>query len=213
MKAIIFDVDNTLIEWKDEFIFAITKVLKDLYPNITEEKIKEIDGIIDRNEDYLTELTEEKLLNVIQTKCHITLPNDFIDKLIIEQGKCYYEDIRLKEMLDRLSKKYDLYVISNWFTETQRLRLENMGIAKYFKLILGSDKNYFKPDKRCFDVILKIFKPEECMYVGDNLNLDIIPSLEVGMKAVWITKEQSDKYTTINSIYELERKVLYGKVF
>lgn len=207
MKAIIFDVDNTLIEWKNEFIFAITKVLKDLYPNITEEKIKEIDGIIDRNEDYLTELTQENLLSVIQDKCNITLPNDFIDKLIVEQGKCFYEDKELGEMLDRLSKKYDLYVISNWFTETQRLRLENMGIAKYFKLILGSDKNYFKPDKRCFDVILKIYRPEECMYVGDNLNLDIIPSLEVGMKAVWVTKEQSDKYTTINSIYELERLV------
>lgn len=207
MKAIIFDVDNTLIEWKDEFIFALTNLLKSIYPDITEEKIKEIDGIIDKNEDYLTELSEEKLLNVIQTKCHIILPNDFINKLIIEQGKCYYEDIKLKEMIESLAKKYDLYVISNWFTETQKLRLENMGIAKYFKLILGSDKNYFKPDKRCFDVILKIYKPEECMYVGDNLNLDIIPSLEVGMKAVWVTKEQSDKYTTINNIYELERKI------
>lgn len=207
MKAIIFDVDNTLIKWKDEFIFAITNVLKGIYPDITEEKIKEIDGIIDRNEEYLTLLTQENLLSVIQDKCNIILPNDFIDKLIIEQGKCIYEDIKLKEMLDRLSKKYDLYVISNWFTETQRLRLENMGIAKYFKLILGSDKNYFKPDKRCFDVVLNKYKPEECMYVGDNLNLDIIPSLEVGMKAVWVTKEKSDKYITINSIYELERKV------
>lgn len=207
MKAIIFDVDNTLIKWKDEFIFAITYVLKDIYPDITEEKIKEIDGIIDRNEDYLTELTQENLLSVIQDKCNITLPNDFIDKLIKEQGKCIYEDIKLKEMLDRLSKKYDLYVISNWFTETQRIRLENMGIAKYFKLILGSDKNYFKPDKRCFDVILNKYKSDECMYVGDNLNLDIIPSLEVGMKAVWVTKEKSDKYITINSIYELERLV------
>ncbi len=207
MKAIIFDVDNTLIKWKDEFIFAITNVLKDIYPDISEDKIKEIDGVIDRNEDYLTFLTQENLLSVIQDKCNIPLPNDFIDKLIIEQGKCIYEDKELEEMLDRLSKKYDLYVISNWFTETQRLRLENMGIAKYFKLILGSDKNYFKPDKRCFDVALNKYKPEECMYVGDNLNLDIIPSLEVGMKAVWVTKEKSDKYITINSIYELERKV------
>lgn len=207
MKAIIFDVDNILIKWKDEFIFAITNVLKDIYPDITDEKIREIDGIIDRNEDYLTELTQENLLSVIQDKCNIILPNDFINKLIIEQGKCIYEDIKLKEMLDRLSKKYDLYVISNWFTETQRLRLENMGIAKYFKLILGSDKNYFKPDKRCFDVVLNKYKPEECMYVGDNFNLDILPSLEVGMKAVWVTKEKSDKYITINSIYELERLI------
>lgn len=205
MKAIIFDVDNTLIEWKDEFIFAITNLLKEIYPDISLEKIKEIDGVIDKNEDYLTELTKENLLIEIQNRCNIKLPNDFIDRLIIEQGKCYYEDKKLVEMISNLSKKYDLYVISNWFTETQRKRLENMGIAKYFKMILGSDKNYFKPDKRCFDVILNNYKPDECMYVGDNFNLDIVPAIEVGMKAVWVTKEKSNQYTTINSIYDLER--------
>lgn len=204
LKAVIFDVDNTLIDWKDEFIFALRDVLRGIYPDISDEKIKEIDYIIDRNEDYLTTLTKDNLLKIIQDKCDIILPNNFIDLLIDAQGNCYYEDERLVETIDYLSKKYDLYVISNWFTETQKKRLKNVGIDKYFKFILGSDENYFKPDKRCFDVILDKYKPEECVYIGDNFNLDIIPSLEVGMSAIWKTKQKSDKYNTIETIYELK---------
>lgn len=204
MKAIIFDIDNTLIDWKDEFIFSLRKLLKEIYPNITEEKIKEIDYVIDTNESYLKSLDKNVLLQEIMTRCNIILPNDFIDKLIIYQGNCFYEDDELIETIKYLASKYDLYVISNWFTKTQKIRLENMKIAKYFKKIIGGDENYFKPDTRCFDVILKEYDVNECMYVGDKLEIDIKPALSIGMDAIWKTNEESYEFKTIKSIYELK---------
>ena len=204
MKAIIFDVDNTLIDWQDEFIFALKKLLKEIDPFIKEEKIKEIDYVIDSNESYLKELNKEIFLKEIKKRCNIELPDDFLDKLIDYQGDCFYEDKELIDTIKYLSKKYDLYVISNWFTETQKKRLENMGIGKYFKKIIGADINYFKPDKRCFDIILRMYNPNECMYIGDKLYLDVIPALEVGMHAIWKTKEKSSEYKTIENINELK---------
>ena len=147
MKSIIFDIDNTLIMWKKEFIKALEKVLIDLDYHFSKDKIKMIDKLIDEHEKHYEKLTKENLLEFINTNAHINLPPLFIEKLAEEQSNCVYEDKELIKTLDYLSKKYDLYAISNWFTETQKKRLEKMGILKYFKNVYGADENYFKPDK------------------------------------------------------------------
>ena len=203
MKAIIFDVDNTLIDWKDEFVFALRNLLKEIYPNISEDEILKIDKVIDENEKYLKSLNKKEFLEYIRNKCKINFSDDFVDKLIIAQGNCVYEDEELNKTIEYLSSKYDLYVISNWFTKTQQLRLEKMGILKYFKNVWGADTNYFKPDVKAFDVILKHYNKEECVYIGDKLDIDIIPALNFGMNAIWKTNEVSDKYKTIRNINEL----------
>lgn len=204
MKAIIFDVDDTLIKWKKENIWALEKVIKDMNYDFNEDLIKKIDSMIDDNEKKNSELSKEVLLNHINKNCNINLPLEFIDRLIQEQGNLFYEDKELVETIDYLSKKYDLYVITNWFTETQTKRLENMGIIKYFKKIIGADINYLKPDKRCFDIIFKDYKPEDCTYVGDYFPFDIELPLSLGMDAIWKTKEENKEYKTIKTIYELK---------
>lgn len=203
MKAIIFDVDNTLIDWQDEYVFVLRNLLLEMNPNFTEEEILMIDNVIDTNEKYLSELSKDSFLKYINEKTGLNFDMNFLNKLIKGQGKCYKEDKELVETIKYLSSKYDLYVISNWFTETQKLRLENLGVAKYFKKIICGDENYFKPDIRCFDIILKDYKVEECVYVGDKLEIDIKPALSIGMDAIWKTNEETNEYKTIKDINEL----------
>jgi len=203
MKAIIFDVDNTLIDWQDEYVFVLRNLLLEMNPNFTEEEILNIDNVIDTNEKYLSELSKGSFLKYINEKTGLNFDTNFLNKLIKGQGKCYKEDKELVETIKYLSSKYDLYVISNWFTETQKLRLENLGVAKYFKKIIGGDENYFKPDIKCFDIILKDYKVEECVYVGDKLEIDIKPALSIGMDAIWKTNEETNEYKTIKDINEL----------
>ena len=109
----------------------------------------------------------------------------------------------LVKVIKYLSKKYDLYVVTNWFTETQKGRLDNMGILKYFKEVIGADINYFKPDKKAFDKILEKYKPEECISIGDTLENDVKTPLSLGMKALWKTNEKSTEYTTFSNLEEL----------
>ena len=52
IKRIIFDLDNTLIEWKSEYIFALENTLKELNINYSKDKIKEIDSAIDSYDKY-----------------------------------------------------------------------------------------------------------------------------------------------------------------
>lgn len=203
MKAIIFDVDNTLIDWLDEYVFALKNLLLDINPNFSDEEIKKIDNVIDTNEKYLKELSKEEFLDYVNKYSNSNFDMSFLNRLLKEQGNCFKEDKELVETIKYLSNKYDLYVISNWFTETQKKRLENVGIAKYFKKIIGGDENYFKPDVRCFNIILKDYKAEECLYVGDKLEIDIKPALSIGMNAIWKTDIESSEYKTIKDINEL----------
>lgn len=203
MRAIIFDIDNTLIDWQNEYIFVLKNLLLEINPNFTEEEILKIDNVIDTNEKFLTELNRESFLKYINDKTGLTFDMNFLNNLIKGQGKCYKDDNELIETIKYLASKYDLFVISNWFTETQKLRLENLGIAKYFKKIIGGDENYFKPDTRCFDIILKDYKVDECVYVGDKLDVDIKPALSIGMDAIWKTNIETNEYKTIKNINDL----------
>lgn len=159
--------------------------------------------MIDKNEKDNKYLSKELLLNYLNEQCNLNLDMLFIDNLIKEQGYLYYEDEGVIKTIDYLSKKYDLYVITNWFTITQKNRLNNMGILKYFKEVIGADKNIFKPDKRAFDPILKKYKASDCISVGDTLYNDVLVPISLGMKAIWKTNEIDEKYITITKISEL----------
>lgn len=203
MKAIIFDLDDTLIDWKPEFIFALKDVLKKMNYNYSLDLINRINECIDENEKHDIKLTKEGLLNYINSNCNINLPLKFIDNLIIKQGECIYDDRMLPKVLDYLSKKYDLYIITNWFTQTQMKRLENLDVLKYFKKVIGADINYFKPDKRAFDIILKNYNAKDCISIGDSLKNDVIIPLSLGMNAIWKTNEKSNKYQTFSELKDL----------
>ncbi len=202
VKAIIFDLDNTLIDWKDEYINSLKYVLKDYH--LSNDSILKIDDILNNLEKIDEKLNINKVINYINKTLNLKLTSNFLEELIIKQGKCYEDDLVLRETIKYLSSKYDLYVMSNWFTKTQKIRLANLKILEYFKDIKGADQNYYKPDKRAYEFILTKYKPEECLFIGDDLEIDIKPALELGMQVIWKTKENSLEYQTIKEIKELK---------
>ena len=203
MKAIIFDLDDTLIDWKNEFTVVLEKTLKELGFNYSSAKIQEINATIDDFENHYLKLTKEDLLNYVNTKCLINLPLKTIELLIEYQKDCIYP-LDIADTLEYLSQKYDLYVLTNWFTETQEGRLQNAGILKYFKKVIGADQNYYKPNKEAYDIILKDYQKEDCIFIGDDLDKDIIAPQNIGMQVIWKTNKESKKYPTIKSINDLK---------
>ena len=205
IKKIIFDLDNTLIDWKDEYIFALKNVIKNLSLDYDDNKIKEIDTALTDYETHFITYTKENFLKFLNERCNINLPKKFVDMLIEEQGKCF--EIYEKEKLDTikyLSTKYELICLSNWFTYTQVKRLKGAGISKYFSIITGGDEHELKPSIKAFDII---DNPSECIMIGDNIKNDILPALELGMQAILITKKEvkSDpRYKIIRNLEELK---------
>ena len=204
IKAVIFDVDNTLIEWKEEFFEAIVKTIKEEGFNYSIELIHKIFETVDENERVKEKLEKEDLVNFINEKCGTNLTVEFVDKYMKNLDNCVEKNESVIDTLEYLSKKYDLYVLTNWFTECQKERLKRSGILKYFKDVIGADQNYFKPNPKTFDVILKNYKKEECVYIGDSLEKDVIFPMSLGIRAIWKTNEENEKYETIKNISDLK---------
>ena len=202
LKTIIFDLDDTLIDWEPIYLKQLEMVLKDY--NFSKETILKIDDILDSHTTIDETLNINRLVDYINAKLNLNLPAEFLNQLSIAQQDCYKDNPEVNDVIKYLASKYDLYVLSNWFTETQKGRLKNMGILKYFKEVIGGDQNYYKPDKRAYQFILEKYKPHECLFIGDDLKNDIIPALELGMQAIWKTKEKTNTYQTIEELIELK---------
>lgn len=74
-------------------------------------------------------------------------------------------------------------VISNWPPSLKNF-LGHHGLAQYFQVIVGSgEEGVAKPDRAIFRRALAALgvRPEECIYVGDNPQNDVIPSRELGI--------------------------------
>ena len=61
------------------------------------------------------------------------------------------------EILDYLTeKKYSLHLLTNGFEKTQRRKLNNADLSKYFKNVITSEiSNSVKPKKEIFEYALK----------------------------------------------------------
>ena len=126
-------------------------------------------------------------------------------------GSYFYID-GAEALLDELSKKYDLYLMSNGTAAVQDRRIAASGIAKYFKGLFISEKvGYNKPAleffERCFAEIPD-FKKEESIIVGDSLSSDIKGGINAGIPTCHYNPsgEKSDSiipHYTIKTLEEL----------
>ena len=92
------------------------------------------------------------------------------------------------ECLRILKKKYKLGIIANQIPGAEK-RLEEMGIRRYFDVIVSSaEEGVAKPDPRIFNIALTRAgcAPEQAVMIGDRIDNDIVPAKQMGMKTVWI---------------------------
>lgn len=127
--------------------------------------------------DFLKELVEER-----------NLPEGTFEKIreIWEDSRNYrsaFPDTKI--VLEKLKKKYKLAILSNSASEESKGALKRLGLNKYFDyIILSCEVELAKPDPRIFQLVFDYFgvKGEECVMVGDNLEVDIVPARMLGFR-------------------------------
>ncbi|MFH1682753.1 MAG: TIGR02253 family HAD-type hydrolase [Candidatus Woesearchaeota archaeon] len=190
MKAILFDLDNTLIDFltmkrrcTQAAVSAMIKAgLKMDYKkaySVMFEMYKE-HGIEDQTifQKFLRKMGK-------------------VDYKILSAGIIAYRKVKVnelvpyagvKEVLNSLQKKgLKLGVVSDAPRLQAWLRLTEVGLVDYFDVVLGyEDTGEMKPSPLPFRKALKKMKlkPEEVVFVGDNLRRDIAGARKVGMKTV-----------------------------
>lgn len=205
IKRVIFDLDNTLIPFPNDIWSSLNYALDEInisYSNKAKERL--IDVVLEYENKY-DKYDKHNMLSEMKKISNLNLPDNFID-IWLKYLKDYYpqgKDIVLLETLEYLSSKYELVVLTNFFTESQKGIIENYGISKYFKNILGTNTIPNKPCKDAFIFACGPYEPNECIMIGDSLKTDIYGALEVGMDAVLVSDNYYEGIKTVKSLSEL----------
>ncbi len=113
------------------------------------------------------------------------------------------------EILDYLSKKYRLHIITNGFDEIQERKMKNSGIHHYFETVTTSEEaGVKKPHPEIFNKALSKCeaKPEFSVMIGDNLEADIVGAHNFGIRSILLDtyeKINQDQFLQIQKLKEL----------
>ncbi len=201
IKKIIFDLDDTLIMWKPEYIKALDKTIKKHH--IKEDK-EFINNLIDSYEEHFDTYDPKILLDYINQNITEKITMEFIEDFLYHIGFCSETDEDTIDTLKYLNQKYELTVLTNWFTNAQINRLKHAKIDKYFKQIIGGEKT-IKPNKESFIEACKPYKPEECIMIGDNYKIDILGAHNAGLKVIYLNKKNKENDLKFKEIKELKQ--------
>lgn len=122
-----------------------------------------------------------------------------------------------EEACSRLSKKYDLYLVTNGLKNVQSARLLKTRIPEFLKgIYISEEVGYAKPAAEFFDVFFSQH-PEcnrnETMIVGDSLSGDIQGGNNAGIYTCWVNRSKQPRPNDlridleIDDITKLEREL------
>lgn len=224
IKAITFDLWNTLLEDKDfteHRINYLSRILRvegfhipkndllmayrlasDYYRKEWENNHRHLH--VDRRVDYILKELGIELTDDIKR----LIINEFM-KAYAFDPPAFKEDV--KETLERLRENYMMGIISDTgVTPGSIIRdhLQRCRILQFFSSTVFSDEvGFCKPDSRVFEKALQELrvKPEEVVHVGDLLRTDVAGAKSMGMKAVWLRNNRNMRHIACLPDYMINR--------
>ena len=113
-----------------------------------------------------------------------------------------------KEVLELVSSRVPLALVSNGPSDMQRAALQKVGLEFFFKTIVVSgdeDVAVRKPKGRIFELACERLNaaPEHVLMVGDNLEADVYGALAAGLQAVRVSEDKLEGIVSVGDLTEL----------
>ena len=210
IKRLIFDIDGTLITGVS-FREAIDKSLIE-YGIFSEGNVQSFIKAISTYESHYNGYKQDDYLKYFSNVLGCELGNSFLDIFFKNLGiyASPANNERLIDTIEMLSRKYELVLLSNYFEKSQRNRLEKMGINKYFSEYHGEKVS--KPDRMAYINSIGVHKPEECVMIGDSLELDIKGAKKQGINTIWINNGKVTQYdvetVSVEDVISINEKLI-----
>ena len=192
VKAIFFDLDNTLVDRTQAAYRMFCDIVADCLPQYPKSSIEYENAVQSLMiwDEYGT-IEKSHVFGRFCKKYDLNenLVAELSDRWMNEFGNYAIPFEKSEETLKELSKKYRLGLLTNGHSKMQRRKLEKSGFEKYFEtIIVSGEQGIHKPDVRIFQMACDSIglKPEEIAFVGDTFTTDILGACQCGMKPVWI---------------------------
>ncbi|WP_270262575.1 YjjG family noncanonical pyrimidine nucleotidase [Lactobacillus panisapium] len=214
-KQIIFDVDDTLIDFADTENFALHSLFNAHQWELTDEIQRQYHAYnqglwrqLENGALTYQELSEMVFHNFLKDTFNIEVNG----LAVMDEYRSYFS--RAYKLLPgvedtlRFAQKQnlELTILTNGETFMQRHRLELAGIKDYFDLIVTSEEaGYSKPDSRIFDYFFARtkFGPEDTVFFGDGLQSDILGAEDYGFSSIWYNHRHRKNNMNLHPLFEV----------
>ena len=216
-KYLLFDLDDTLLDFGKAQTLAFKKLLEDENIEYSNELFEQYETI---NKSLWRSFERGEISNKVVTSERFIRFFALFDRVIdgrevdnryrgyLAEGNQLFEGI--VEMLEKLSLTHKLYIASNGIGITQHTRLKNNNLNKYFdKIFISEEIGSKKPDREFFDIILKEIGVEdkgEVLMIGDTLTSDILGANNVGIDSCLVDIHGIEN-SEINPTYKIAKTI------
>ena len=198
--TILFDADQTLLDFHRSEREAITEMLRGYGLCVTERMVADYSRI---NQNAwrrleLGEITKKELRTLRFSELCALYGFDFDpDEMATRyiralSAKSYMMDGAL-ECCQALAAHCRLYVITNGMAVVQHGRFDPSPLAPFFKgAFISDDIGHEKPGKPYFDYVkahIPDFDPADTLVVGDSLSSDIKGAVLAGLDSCWFNPD------------------------
>ena len=226
IKAIIFDLDGTLIGQKKGSSVVLNQFYSDnkmRFDNLGQKDFFDVwkkAGRKNLSEFLRGKITfEEKMINQILEvfkELKIAIEKKEANELFKEFLPIYEENMVLFEdvipCLEFLKDEgYKTGIITNGNRKDQMEKLNRFGLTKFFSTItISGDVGVAKPNVEIFNKCINQLElcPVSIIYVGDLIEMDVYGAQNAGMRGVWLNRESNEfefEGTSIKTLNELEK--------
>lgn len=213
-EFLFLDLDDTILDFKKAEFIALSKTLRSLSVDPTEDLLERYHKINIAHWERLErgELTRDQVLLGRFQVLFEQLGLDASAQLCAERyehnlGIGHYFLPGALEALRQLYKNHRLFLVTNGTAAVQDSRLTSAGLYPYFEQIfisqeVGADKPSLEYFSRCFaripDLDLK-----KAMIVGDSLTSDIQGGINAGITTCWVNTRHRPASADIHPDYEI----------
>jgi 2-haloacid dehalogenase len=198
IKNIVFDFGGVLVDWNPRHLY------KSHFQNTTEMEyfLKNI-----CTEEWNIEQDRGRSLSEGTLELQKKFP-EHSDSIALFYDKW---EVMLKDeipgtvaILHQLKKKYKLYGLTNWSSETIPIAYIRFTFFKEFEgIVVSGTEKLIKPDKKIYQLLLNRYsiKAEESIFIDDNIN-NVKAAWELGFYAIHFEnpKQLEAELTTIVSL-------------
>ena len=203
LKAILLDVDNTLLDFNECARVSLKEAMEQcgfvyqdsmyaVFERENNQIWKELEqGLLTREELHVQRFARVLRALHLEECADSTAVEDVFQKCV---GESAVPVTGALELVQYLAEKYPLYVASNARQFRQVKRLEKAGMMPYIREVFSSEKmGANKPAKAFFDgcfAAMEGIARGECVIIGDSLSADIEGGRTCGLKTIWYNHDK-----------------------
>lgn len=215
VKLIIFDLDNTLVNYggvtKKAWQLTCTKLKESIVIQCSVDEL--VDKIMKVNDGVWNDENKRPKGNfsfydlrksiVLEAFSQLHIDNNdavrfLVDNYAYYKNKAIYVFEDVFETLQLLKKKgYTLALLTNGDAQTQREKLKRFDLEPLFDgIFIDGEQGVGKPEKAAYDNVCQTFhvKAHEACMIGDHFLWEVVAPIRYGMHAIWVKRDENQTF-------------------